>query len=73
MNAANLMEFGVVEEVIPEPLGGAHNDPAAAATALREAFTRHLAELQDKSVETLLEDRYGRYRKLGEYREVAIR
>jgi len=73
LNAANLKEFGVVEEVIPEPLGGAHNDPAAAAAALADAFSRHLAELLAKPIEQLLDERYARYRELGEYREVAVR
>ena len=73
LSAGHLKEFGVVEEVIPEPLGGAHNDPAAAAAALKEAFLRHLAELQAKPVEQLLEERYTRYRELGEYREVAAK
>ena len=45
LNAANLKEFGVVDEVIPEPFGGAHADPAAAIAALKEVLTRHLAEL----------------------------
>ena len=70
LNAANLKDFGVVDEVIPEPLGGAHHDPAAAATALKGAFQRHLAELMEKSTKQLLDDRYERYRELGEYREV---
>jgi acetyl-CoA carboxylase alpha subunit len=65
--------IGVVEEVIPEPLGGAHNDPAAAAAALADAFSRHLAELLAKPIEQLLDERYARYRELGEYREVAVR
>jgi acetyl-CoA carboxylase carboxyl transferase subunit alpha len=73
LNAANLKDFGVVEEVIAEPLGGAHNDPAVAARNLKEAFSRHLAELLAKPVGQLLEERYGRYRELGEYREVAVR
>jgi acetyl-CoA carboxylase carboxyl transferase subunit alpha len=71
LNAANLLEFGVVDEVIPEPLGGAHNDPAAAATALRTAVTRHLGELLTKDTAQLLEDRYARYRALGQFRETA--
>ncbi len=73
LNAANLKEFGVVDEVIPEPLGGAHNDPGAAANALKAAFGRHLAQLLEKSVEKLLDDRYERYRVLGAYRETAVK
>jgi acetyl-CoA carboxylase carboxyl transferase subunit alpha len=69
LNAANLKESGVVDEVITEPLGGAHADPAAAIAALKEVLTRHLAELTAKSPEKLLDDRYKRYRVLGPYRE----
>ena len=73
LNAANLKEFEVVDEVIPEPLGGAHNDPAAATAALKTALIRHLGDLTAKNTEKLLDDRYARYRALGEYRESATR
>ena len=73
LNAANLRELGVVDEVIPEPLGGAHNDPEAAASALKTAIARHLAELLEKSESQLLEDRYARYRALGQYRETVAK
>ena len=73
LNAANLHEFGVVDEVIPEPLGGAHNDPASAITALKTALLRHLDELTPKVVEQLLDERYERYRALGQYRETAAK
>lgn len=73
LNAANLQQLGVVDEVIPEPLGGAHNDPEAAGTALKDAFKRHLGELLEKSPEQLLDDRYARYRALGQYREAAAK
>jgi acetyl-CoA carboxylase carboxyl transferase subunit alpha len=73
LNAANLKEFEVVDEVIPEPLGGAHNDPTAAIAALKVALTRQLAELAAKSPGQLLDDRYDRYRELGRYREVATK
>ena len=73
LNAANLKEFAVVDEVIPEPLGGAHNDPAAATAALKTALLHHLDELTPKAVEQLLDERYERYRALGQYREVAAK
>ncbi|HTL68058.1 MAG TPA: acetyl-CoA carboxylase carboxyltransferase subunit alpha [Lacunisphaera sp.] len=73
LNAANLKEFGVIDEVIPEPLGGAHNDPAVATAALKAALVRHFADLEKLSVDDLLEQRYARYRELGRYREVAAK
>ncbi|MCX6950306.1 MAG: acetyl-CoA carboxylase carboxyl transferase subunit alpha, partial [Opitutae bacterium] len=73
LNPENLQNFSVVEEIIPEPLGGAHNDPAAAADALKAALERHLAELTPKPIEQLLDERYARYRALGEYRETATK
>ena len=73
LNAGSLKELQVVDEVIPEPLGGAHYDPAAAATSLRKALTHHLNELLAVETEKLLDTRYDRYRALGEYREVAAK
>ena len=73
LNAANLKELAVVDEVIPEPFGGAHNDPAAAAASLKAALNRHLGELTQLDTEKLLDTRYERYRVLGEYRETAAK
>jgi len=71
VSAEHLHRFGVVEEIIPEPAGGAHNDPAEAAAALKSALHRHLEELCSLPVEELLEKRYQRYRRLGVYEEEA--
>jgi acetyl-CoA carboxylase carboxyl transferase subunit alpha len=71
LNAGSLKELGVVDDVIPEPLGGAHYEPAQAASALKAALQKHLNELVGLSVEKLLDQRYERYRVLGEYRETA--
>jgi acetyl-CoA carboxylase carboxyl transferase subunit alpha len=73
LNAASLADLGVVDDVIPEPLGGAHYDPAKAAEALKHTLHKHLHQLVDLPVEKLLDQRYERYRALGEYREVAAK
>jgi acetyl-CoA carboxylase carboxyl transferase subunit alpha len=67
--APDLFKFGVVNEVIPEPRGGAHNDPSVAAHSLSVAIHRHLSELQAMSEENLLQARYERYRHIGAYEE----
>jgi acetyl-CoA carboxylase carboxyl transferase subunit alpha len=71
LDAGTLQEFGIVDELVDEPFGGAHNDPAEAAKTLHAALTRHLAELSKLGKEELLEKRYARYRKLGVYAERA--
>jgi acetyl-CoA carboxylase carboxyl transferase subunit alpha len=73
LNAGSLKELGVVDEVIPEPLGGAHNDPAQATAALKYALQKHLNDLVGLDTEKLLDLRYERYRALGEYRETAAK
>jgi len=65
LSAARLRKLGVVDGVIPEPVGGAHLDPQATAQALREALLGHLEELASLAVEELLALRYSRYRNVG--------
>jgi acetyl-CoA carboxylase carboxyl transferase subunit alpha len=54
-----------VDEIIPEPLGGAHHDADAVARALKESLASHLARLSQVPVPRLLEARYRRYRTMG--------
>jgi acetyl-CoA carboxylase carboxyl transferase subunit alpha len=61
--------MSIVDEVITEPLGGAHNDPAQAAAALKYALQKHLNDLRALDTEKLLDTRYERYRHLGSYVE----
>ncbi len=69
LNADTLEKLGIVDEVITEPFGGAHNNPEQTAAALKQALQRHLNDLQTLPTEKLLENRYQRYRHLGVYEE----
>lgn len=65
LTAADAVQFGAVDEIVPEPLGGAHRDADAAGRALREALERTLGELRGRDAESLLRSRYERFRRLG--------
>lgn len=69
LSADHLERLGVVDEVIAEPPGGAHNDPAQAAGALRYALQKHLNDLRALDGGRLLDLRYERYRHLGVFEE----
>ena len=70
ITAQDLHGFGIVDEVVPEPEGGAHLDPGAALNALSGAIRRHLDELLRLDLPALLEQRYNKYRVIGQYRTV---
>ena len=63
--AAEMLNLGLIDEVVPEPPGGAHHDPAGAALLLGDALERHLEELQELGSERIVLDRYQRFRKMG--------
>jgi acetyl-CoA carboxylase carboxyl transferase subunit alpha len=69
ITAANLNEFGLVDDVLPEPLGGAHRDPQATAEVVRNALLKHLTELAQLSPEQLLEHRQRRLAGFGQFKE----
>lgn len=71
MTADNLRDLGVIDEVLAEPPGGAHQDPDAAAARVGEAVARWLKELSNTSIEALLEGRYQKYRRLGRFLEAS--
>lgn len=77
ITAPDLLEFGVVDEVIPEPEGGAHTDPATSIDAVREAIARHLDDLRSlyslktkKGQRELLEARRRKYLRIGKFETV---
>jgi acetyl-CoA carboxylase carboxyl transferase subunit alpha len=69
ITAKDLKAFGIIDEIIPEPRGGAHRDPAAQAATIKEAVWRHLNELSGLSPEQLVEDRYRKFRSIGRFVE----
>jgi acetyl-CoA carboxylase carboxyl transferase subunit alpha len=68
ITADRLDRLGLVDEVIKEPLGGAHRDPQAMADDLKAALLRHLHDVEQLPEQRLLEQRYARLRAHGVYR-----
>lgn len=69
ITARDLLHLGLVDEVVPEPLGGAHNDPATTAATLKECLRRHLGQLLQIPPEQLLQQRYAKFRAMGHFQE----
>ncbi|MBD3612399.1 MAG: acetyl-CoA carboxylase carboxyltransferase subunit alpha [Hydrogenovibrio crunogenus] len=67
ITAPRLKELGLVDEIVEEPLGGAHRNPSAAASSLKDAILRQLELLKNKPVDELLETRYQRYMQYGNF------
>jgi acetyl-CoA carboxylase carboxyl transferase subunit alpha len=65
LTAPDLLQAGIIDEIVPEPIGGAHTDPAAAAAHLDEALGRSLAEVSALPNDARLEARYAKFRNMG--------
>ncbi len=65
--AVDVQRLGCVDEVIPEPPGGAHTDPALAMQMMRERLEQLLSRLREQSVEELLQSRYEKFRKIAQF------
>lgn len=71
LTARDLIALEIVDRVVDEPLGGAHNDPDGAMALVKQALVEELAFLASMSPEQLLESRYKRFRVLGRFQAVA--
>lgn len=69
ITAKNLSDFGLVDEILAEPLGGAHRNPKDAVEVLRNALIKNLDELDQLSVDQLLENRQRRLASFGQFKE----
>jgi acetyl-CoA carboxylase carboxyl transferase subunit alpha len=71
ITASDLAELGVIDEIVAEPPGGAHADPAGAIAAAGEAIERHLTAVADLTPEERRERRYRKWRALGRFETAA--
>lgn len=67
ITAQDLKNFNIIDEIIPEPLGGAHKDMDQISQEIKHYITTGLNELKVKSIEELLQGRYDKFRQMGEY------
>ncbi len=67
MTAGDLARLGIIDEVVKEPLGGAHRNPQAMAETLKKIIERHLGELEKLDGEELLRLRYEKFRRMGAF------
>lgn len=69
LTAQDLLNYGVIDDIVLEPAGGAHQKPEVAATMLKEYILAQLSELEKQPLEELIEKRYKRFRKYGKWQE----
>jgi len=67
LTAPKLLKLGLVDEILPEPPGGAHCDPKAAAASISDAIDRALQQLSSLDEPSLLDARYDKFRRMGVY------
>lgn len=65
LTAQDLLKMGLIDEIAPEPLGGAHRDPQKTAQSLKSIILENLKELSSKKKEELLKSRYQKFRSMG--------
>ncbi len=69
INAEHLIEFGIIDQIIPEPLGGAHQDPLKVGANLKAVILKYIKELSSLPAQELLENRYQKFRRIGQFLE----
>jgi len=67
ITATDLRELGCIDDIVPEPEGGAHRDPEAAASLLDASWQKHLAELKKSSPADLIVSRYNKFRTMAQF------
>jgi len=69
INAPQLLKLGIIDEIVPEPPGGAHRDYQVAAENLKKALLKHLTELKKIPKNKIAEKRHEKFRQMGPIKE----
>jgi len=69
LTAADLLRFGIIDEVVKEPLGGAHRDPQETAKNIKDSLKKNLDELSKIPKDELINQRYDKFRRIGVFSE----
>ena len=72
ITAPDLLRLGVIDAIIPEPVGGAHRDWEGAAANVRAGVRDHLWQIRSKSGDELVRERYEKFRKIGAWEEESL-
>jgi len=72
LTPTDLLKFGIIDDVITEPLGGAHRDHVTTGLQIRAFMRRYLATILKKPVDQLVEERLARFRKIGMFNEKSL-
>jgi acetyl-CoA carboxylase carboxyl transferase subunit alpha len=67
LTGEHLVKFGIIDEIIPEPLGGAHHDPQQVVVRLKESILNQIRRLNAVSTNDLIEQRYQKFRSIGQF------
>lgn len=73
ITAPRLKSFGLIDRIIPEPVGGAHRDPATMMHAMKSALEDTLADVQKQPIDALLKTRYQRLMSYGRYKDTPVK
>lgn len=71
ITAADLKELGILDQILPEPIGGAHAAPLKAAETLKQALVAHISDLSSIPIQERLQLRYQKFRKMGMFAEIS--
>ena len=70
ITAPQLKELDIIDDIIPEPLGGAHNDYEVTAKNVKKYLQKYLSKLLKMTVAEVVEDRYQKFRKMGQFQKI---